>query len=152
MESLGGGLGIWLTGVLYDRFDSYQQAFSLILGLVLLGLLLGTQIRSEVRNSRLCDWFANMSKRSDGHGTHTSIVEVTNVSKHGFWLILEERERFLAFDAFPWFREATIDELLNVELAGPGHLRWPALDVDLAVDSIDRPGDYPLVSKAGLAR
>ena len=50
MESLGGGLGIWLTGVLYDRFDSYQQAFSLILGLVLLGLLLGTQIRSEVRN------------------------------------------------------------------------------------------------------
>jgi len=50
MESLGGGLGIWLTGVLYDRYDSYQQAFSLILGLVLLGLLLGTQIRSEVRN------------------------------------------------------------------------------------------------------
>lgn len=92
-----------------------------------------------------------MSKRSDGHGTRTSIVEVTNVSKHGFWLILEERERFLAFDAFPWFREATIDQLLNVELTGPGHLRWPALDVDLAVDSIDRPGDYPLVSKAGLA-
>jgi hypothetical protein len=93
-----------------------------------------------------------MSKRSDGHGTHASIVEVTNVSKHGFWLILEERERFLAFDAFPWFREATIDELLNVELVGPGHLRWPAPDVDLAVDSIDRPGDCPLVSKAGLAR
>jgi sugar phosphate permease len=49
MESLGGGLGIWLTGVLYDRTDSYQQAFLLILGLVLTGLLLGTQIRSEVR-------------------------------------------------------------------------------------------------------
>ena len=92
-----------------------------------------------------------MSKRSDGHGTHTSTVEVTNVSKHGFWLILEERERFLAFDAFPWFREATINELLNVELAGPGHLRWPALDIDLAVDSIDRPGDYPLISKAAPA-
>jgi hypothetical protein len=81
-------------------------------------------------------------------GAFTSIVEVTNVSKHGFWLILQERERFLAFDAFPWFREATIDDLLNVELAGPGHLRWPALDIDLAVDSIDRPGDYPLISKA----
>jgi len=92
-----------------------------------------------------------MNKRSDGHGTHISIVEVTNVSKHGFWLILEERERFLAFDAFPWFREATIDDLLNVELAGPGHLRWPALDIDLAVDSIDRPGDYPLISKAAPA-
>ena len=49
MESLGGGLGIWLTGVLYDRNDSYRQAFLLILGLVLAGMLLGTQIRSEVR-------------------------------------------------------------------------------------------------------
>ncbi len=49
MESLGGGLGIWLTGVLYDRTDSYQQAFLLILGLVVAGLLVGTQIRSEVR-------------------------------------------------------------------------------------------------------
>jgi len=49
MESLGGGLGIWLTGVLYDRSDSYQQAFLLILGLVFAGLLLGTQIRSEVK-------------------------------------------------------------------------------------------------------
>jgi cyanate permease len=49
MESLGGGLGIWLTGVLYDRTDSYQQPFLLILGLVFTGLLLGTQIRSEVR-------------------------------------------------------------------------------------------------------
>jgi sugar phosphate permease len=51
MESLGGGLGIWLTGVLYDRTSSYQQAFLLILGLVLAGLLLGTQIRSEVRET-----------------------------------------------------------------------------------------------------
>ena len=49
MESLGGGLGIWLTGVLYDRTESYQQPFLLILGLVFAGLLLGTQIRSEVR-------------------------------------------------------------------------------------------------------
>jgi len=89
-----------------------------------------------------------MSRKSDGPGTNTSTVEVTNVSKHGFWLILAERERFLAFDAFPWFRAATIEDLLNVELAAPGHLRWPALDVDLAVDSIDHPDDYPLVSNA----
>jgi sugar phosphate permease len=51
MESLGGGLGIWLTGVLYDRHQSYEQAFMLILALVFAGLLLGTQIRSEVKNS-----------------------------------------------------------------------------------------------------
>jgi cyanate permease len=49
MESLGGGLGIWLTGVLYDRADSYRPAFLLILGLVFAGLLVGVLIRSEVR-------------------------------------------------------------------------------------------------------
>jgi MFS family permease len=50
MESAGGGLGIFLTGVLYDRFDSYRVAFTVILALVAVGLLLGTQIRSEVKD------------------------------------------------------------------------------------------------------
>jgi MFS family permease len=49
MESAGGGLGIFLTGVLYDRFDSYRVAFTVILALVAVGFLLGTQIRSEVK-------------------------------------------------------------------------------------------------------
>jgi MFS family permease len=50
MESAGGGLGIFLTGVLYDRFDSYRVAFTVILALVAVGFLLGTQIRSEVKD------------------------------------------------------------------------------------------------------
>ena len=93
-----------------------------------------------------------MSSRSDGHGTNTSGVEVTNVSKHGFWLLIGGQERYVAFDAFPWFRHATIEELLAVELVAPHHLRWPALDVDLAVESIERPADFPLVSRATPAR
>lgn len=48
MESLGGGLGIWLTGVLFDRHGNYGVAFTTIAVLVGLGLLFGTQIRSEV--------------------------------------------------------------------------------------------------------
>ncbi|MEZ5500576.1 MAG: MFS transporter [Steroidobacteraceae bacterium] len=48
MESLGGGLGIWLTGVLFDRYGSYQVAFGTIAVLVLFALLVGTQIKSEV--------------------------------------------------------------------------------------------------------
>ena len=88
-----------------------------------------------------------MSRKSGGHGTHTSDVEVTNVSKHGFWLLIDGRERFLAFELFPWFRTATIDQLLHVTLAGQGHLHWPALDLDIAVESIDHPEKYPLLSK-----
>ena len=86
--------------------------------------------------------------KSAARGKPTSLVEVTNVSKHGFWLLLEERERFLSFEDFPWFREATIGQLCNVELPHPHHLYWPDLDADLAVASIDSPEKFPLVSKA----
>ena len=85
--------------------------------------------------------------KSAKRGKRTSAVEVTNVSKHGFWLFLDGREVFLPFDSFPWFREATISELCDVELPSPHHLFWPALDVDLAVDSIEHPKRYPLVSR-----
>ena len=63
--------------------------------------------------------------RSAKRGKRTSAVEVTNVSKHGFWLLTKGRELFTPFDEFPWFREASIGELLNVEAPRPGHLYWP---------------------------
>src|SRR6267143_1268346 len=83
---------------------------------------------------------------SGGRGTTTSAVEVTNVSSHGFWLFIGETERFVPFKEFPWFKEARINELIHVELPNPHHLYWPALDVDLAVESLDHPERYPLVS------
>jgi len=82
-------------------------------------------------------------------GQSTLAVEVTNVSPHGFWLLVEQREHFVRFTDFPWFRDATIAELMNVELPSPHHLYWPDLDVDLAVESLDHPERYPLVSRAG---
>lgn len=81
-------------------------------------------------------------------GQSTSAVEVTNVSPHGFWLLVEEREHFVPFKDFPWFRNASITELMKVELPSPHHLYWPDLDVDLAVESLDHPERYPLVSRA----
>ena len=86
--------------------------------------------------------------RSAQRGRNISVVEVANVSPHGFWLLVEERERFVPFKDFPWFRDATIAELTNVELPSPHHLYWPDLDVDLAVDALDHPERYPLVSRA----
>lgn len=77
----------------------------------------------------------------------TSAVEVANISKHGFWLLIESKERLVPFKEFPWFLNAAVGELLNVELTSPRHLHWPDLDVDLAVESIDFPERFPLVSK-----
>ena len=81
-------------------------------------------------------------------GRNTSPVEVTNVSTHGFWLFVGEREHFVAFAEFPWFRDAAIGAITNVQLPSSSHLYWPDLDIDLAVESLDHPERYPLVSKA----
>lgn len=85
---------------------------------------------------------------SDTPGKSTLAAEVTNVSPHGLWILLDERELFAAFTHFPWFRDATIAQLTLVERPSPNHLYWPALDIDLAVDSLDNPAAYPLVSRS----
>src|SRR6185295_3636474 len=85
--------------------------------------------------------------KSAARGKSTSAdVEVTNVSARGIWILLGDREVFMAFKNFPWFKHASIGEVLNVEWPSPNHLYWPELDVDLAVESIDDPAKYPLVS------
>ena len=80
-------------------------------------------------------------------GIPTSIAEVTHVSKHGFWLLLDEEELLVPFEQFPWFRKATIEQLSEVLWPTPNHLYWPQLDVDLSVESIRDPSAFPLVSK-----
>jgi hypothetical protein len=86
--------------------------------------------------------------KSAAPGRSISPVEVTNVSPHGFWLFVGERELFVPFEEFPWFREASVREITNVQLPSPHHLYWPDLDIDLAVESLEHPEKYPLVSKA----
>ena len=86
--------------------------------------------------------------RSGQLGASTSAAEVTNVSRHGFWLLLDGQEKFLPFDRFPWFAEASIAQLTRVERPLPHHLYWPDLDIDLHVESIDDPESFPLVSGA----
>jgi len=85
--------------------------------------------------------------RRDKESRMISDVEVTNISKHGFWLFLDDRELFLPFEEFPWFREASVGAILKVERPHAHHLYWPDLDVDLAVESIESPDLYPLKAR-----
>ena len=80
-------------------------------------------------------------------GKSISGAEVTNISKHGFWLLLANEELFVPFKEFPWFRDASVSEILNVEWSQLHHLYWPDVDVDLAIESIRSPEKFPLVSK-----
>ena len=72
---------------------------------------------------------------------------VTSISEHGFWLLLDNRELFVPFEEFPWFKAASVSAILNVEWPQPHHLYWPDLDVDLAVESIAYPEKYPLLCR-----
>lgn len=85
--------------------------------------------------------------KSAALGKRTSAAEVTNISAHGFWLLVADEELFVPFKDFPWFKDASVSEILNVEWPQPHHLYWPDLDVDIAVESIRHPGKFPLISK-----
>ncbi|MBI5547297.1 MAG: DUF2442 domain-containing protein [Deltaproteobacteria bacterium] len=83
---------------------------------------------------------------SSAPGTSTSEVEVLNVSPRGVWLLALGHEYFLPTENFPWFKDARLGEIYEVEVCHGHYLRWPRLDVDLELSSIERPGDYPLVA------
>jgi len=77
-------------------------------------------------------------------GSSTLKAEVTNISSHGFWLLNNDREHFLSFEEFPFFKEAPVSKILNLEEQNPGHFYWPDLDVDLSIESIEHPENHPL--------
>ena len=80
-------------------------------------------------------------------GIPSSGAEITNVSSHGLWLLSNDTEYFLSYDDFPWFKDAPVGKILNIEEPSPGHFYWPDLDVDLGADTIEHPDRYPLKSK-----
>jgi len=77
----------------------------------------------------------------------SSEIEVSLVSKLGFWLLIDNEEQFLAYADFPWFKTATIDQITLVERPSENHLYWPSLDIDLSLESIRNPDLFPLISK-----
>lgn len=81
-------------------------------------------------------------------GSITSAAEVTHISKNGFWILLGDEELLVPFEHFPWFQKATVEQISDVNWPTPDHLHWPSLDIDLSVQSIRQPQDFPLTSQA----
>lgn len=78
-------------------------------------------------------------------GTNTSEVEVSNISIHGFWIFVKEKEYFLPYEEYPWFKNARLNEIFDVKLLHRAHLYWPQLDIDLHIESLEQPEKYPLI-------
>ncbi len=84
---------------------------------------------------------------SQEHGQNTSAVEITNISKHGVWILTHGQELFMAHNDFPWFQDQTVSSISNVEEQAPGHYYWPDIDVDLSIETIKHPERFPLKAK-----
>ncbi len=80
-------------------------------------------------------------------GASTSEAEVANIDTHGIWVYVNRNEYFLPYSDYPWFKDAKVSDIINVELLHGVHLHWPSLDVDLTLDSLEVPENYPLVAK-----
>ena len=79
-------------------------------------------------------------------GKNISSVDI-HTTATGIWLLFADREYFLSYENYPWFKKATLDQLYKVEILHQHHLHWPDLDVDLDIDSLERPESYPLKSR-----
>jgi len=49
LDAYAGGLGIWLTGVMFDKFGNYHIAFYILCGLMILAFIASTQVRREIK-------------------------------------------------------------------------------------------------------
>lgn len=74
----------------------------------------------------------------------TATAEVTMINARGILLYVGGREYYLPYERFPWFKEAKVSDVLNVTMPDSESLRWEAIDVDLELDSIKHPEQYPI--------
>lgn len=82
--------------------------------------------------------------KSFKNGNNTLKPEITNISSHGFWILANNKEYFLPFNDYPWFKNAKISSILDVKMLNDKHLYWPKLDVDLSTEILENPYNYPL--------
>ncbi|MBN1224303.1 MAG: DUF2442 domain-containing protein [Candidatus Aminicenantes bacterium] len=73
-------------------------------------------------------------------------ISVENITPFGIWIFVKEKEYFLSFEDFPYFKGQTLNSIQNVQLLHGYHLYWPDLDVDLEIDNLENPEKYPLKS------
>lgn len=84
--------------------------------------------------------------KSSNHGKCIS-VSVENITPFGIWIFVKEKEYFLSYKDYRYFKDQTLNSIQNVQLLHDYHLYWPDLDVDLEIDNLENPEKYPLKSK-----
>ena len=71
-------------------------------------------------------------------------AQITSIEQDGFWLLIEESEFFVAFERYPAFQRAKVEQIFNFE-QDEDAFYWPELDIDIELDALKHPEKYPLI-------
>ena len=73
--------------------------------------------------------------------------EILNISPFGMWILLNQKEYFIDYSHYPWFKEANVREIGNVRMIGlSSGLHWPDLDIDVSIEALENPEQFPLIA------
>jgi len=86
-------------------------------------------------------------KNDSNDNTKNTSVSVLMINGQGIMISVGGQDFFLSYNRIPWMREASIKDVLNVQMCGSEAIEWPSLDVDLELDSLRHPERYPLLIK-----
>ncbi len=85
--------------------------------------------------------------KSSALGNNILATEITHISSHGIWLLAHDKELFLSYEEFPWFKDQPVKSIINVTEQGEDHFYWPDIDIDLTTELIEHPERFPLKAK-----
>ena len=81
------------------------------------------------------------------NNTNSTSVSVLMINAQGIMISVGGQDFFLSYNRIPWMREASIKDVLDVQMCGNEAIEWPSLDIDLEIDSLRHPERYPLLIK-----
>lgn len=73
--------------------------------------------------------------------------EVTNISTIGFWILIENKEYFVAFNEYPEFKNMPVQDIFDVIRLSPEQLYWEKHDIDIELSALENPSLFTLVFK-----
>lgn len=74
-------------------------------------------------------------------------ANVLMINSQGIMISVCGNDYFLSYNRIPWMLSAAIGDVLNVRMSGRNAIEWPALNVDLEIESLQHPERYPLIMK-----
>ena len=90
---------------------------------------------------------ANNIKMSPVLHTNGTSASVLMINGQGIMISVGGQDYFLSYNRIPWMREASIKDVLNIQMCGNEAIEWPNLNVDLELDILRHHERYPLLIK-----